>query len=174
MLIGATPCGDKCENTVLLETQGPCGSVRKCSAGTASDDKSAQVKMSQELFACVRVSCETRKLKLSCVFWALNGNNGVCVVFVRDCFLSETPCVQGFFTCVRRLQGNGRYCGSFQSKKTPKSCSTLFSQKGGRNKPTEPSTFTGNVGRRLATEDEKRRSVPPPLSLSVMTVPSKK
>ena len=26
--IGVTRCDDKCENTVLLETQGPCGSVR--------------------------------------------------------------------------------------------------------------------------------------------------
>ena len=38
---------NKCENTVLLETQGPCGSLRKCSAGTETDDTSAQVIMSQ-------------------------------------------------------------------------------------------------------------------------------
>ena len=43
MLIGATRCDYKCENTVLLETQGPCGSVRKCSADTVTDDTSAQV-----------------------------------------------------------------------------------------------------------------------------------
>ena len=44
MLIGATQCDDKCENTVLLETQLPCGSVRKCGADTVTDDTSAQVK----------------------------------------------------------------------------------------------------------------------------------
>ena len=36
------------ENTVLLEAQGPCGSVRKCSASTITDDASAQVKMSHD------------------------------------------------------------------------------------------------------------------------------
>ena len=44
MLIGATRCGVKCENTVLHETQGPCGSVRKCSADTMTDDTGAHVK----------------------------------------------------------------------------------------------------------------------------------
>ena len=44
MLIGVIRCGDKCENTVLLETQGPCGSVRKCGADTVTDDTCAQVK----------------------------------------------------------------------------------------------------------------------------------
>ena len=44
MLIGATRCGDKCENTVLLETQGPCERVRECSADTVTDDTGAQVK----------------------------------------------------------------------------------------------------------------------------------
>ena len=48
MLNGATRCDDKRENTVLLETQGPCGSVRKCSAGTVTDDTNAQVKVSHE------------------------------------------------------------------------------------------------------------------------------
>ena len=43
MLIGATPCSVICENTVLLETQGPCGSVRECSADTVTDDTDAQV-----------------------------------------------------------------------------------------------------------------------------------
>ena len=43
MLIGATRCGVKCENTVLLEFQGPCESVRKCSADTVTDDTSARV-----------------------------------------------------------------------------------------------------------------------------------
>ena len=37
--IGATWCDDKCENTVLLEIQGPSGSARKCSADTVTDDK---------------------------------------------------------------------------------------------------------------------------------------
>ena len=44
MLIGGTRCGDKCENTVLLETQGPCESVCECSADTVTDDTIAQVK----------------------------------------------------------------------------------------------------------------------------------
>ena len=42
MLIGATRCGVECENTVLLETQGPCESVRECIADTATDDTSAR------------------------------------------------------------------------------------------------------------------------------------
>ena len=42
--IGATRCDDTCENTVLLETQGPCGSVRKCGARTATDATSVLVK----------------------------------------------------------------------------------------------------------------------------------
>ena len=45
--IGATRCDDKCANTVLLETQGPCGSVRKCSGDTVTHDTCVQVKMSQ-------------------------------------------------------------------------------------------------------------------------------
>ena len=44
MLIGATQCGVKCENTVLHETQGPCGSVRKCGADSVTDDTRAHVK----------------------------------------------------------------------------------------------------------------------------------
>ena len=44
LLIGATRCGVKCEITVLHETQGPCGSVRKCSADTVTDDTRAHVK----------------------------------------------------------------------------------------------------------------------------------
>ena len=48
VLIGATRCEDKCENTVLLETQGPCGIVRRCSDDTVTHDTSVQVKMSQE------------------------------------------------------------------------------------------------------------------------------
>ena len=43
MLIGATRCDDKCENTVFLETQGPCESERKCSTDTVTDDTSARV-----------------------------------------------------------------------------------------------------------------------------------
>ena len=50
MLIGATLCDDKSENTVLLETQGPCESGRKCGADTVTDDTSAQVKMSHRDF----------------------------------------------------------------------------------------------------------------------------
>ena len=42
--IGATRCSVICENTVLLETQGPCESVRKCSsADTVTDDPGARV-----------------------------------------------------------------------------------------------------------------------------------
>ena len=44
MLIGATRCGVICENTVLLETQVPCGSVRRCRDDTVTDDTRAQVK----------------------------------------------------------------------------------------------------------------------------------
>ena len=46
-LIGATRCDDKCANTVLLETQGPCGSVRNCSGDIVTHDTCVQVKMSQ-------------------------------------------------------------------------------------------------------------------------------
>ena len=35
--IGTTRCDDKCENTVLLETQGPCGR-RKCRDNTVTHD----------------------------------------------------------------------------------------------------------------------------------------
>ena len=45
MLIGATRCGVKCENTVLHETQGPCGSVRKRGADSVTDDTRAHVKV---------------------------------------------------------------------------------------------------------------------------------
>ena len=44
MPIGSTRCDDKCENTVLLGTQGPCGSARRCNTGTVTDDNVAQVK----------------------------------------------------------------------------------------------------------------------------------
>ena len=37
------PDGDKCENTVLLETRRPCESVRKCGADTVTDDTSVRV-----------------------------------------------------------------------------------------------------------------------------------
>ena len=43
MLTSATRCSVICENTVLLETQGPCGSVRECSADTVTDDTGALV-----------------------------------------------------------------------------------------------------------------------------------
>ena len=43
VLIGATRCGVKCENTILLETEGPCGSIRECSADTVTYDTGAQV-----------------------------------------------------------------------------------------------------------------------------------
>ena len=45
--IGATRCDGKCGNTVLLETQGPCGGVRRCRDDTVTHDTSVQVKMSQ-------------------------------------------------------------------------------------------------------------------------------
>ena len=44
VLIGATRCSVISENTVLLETQGPCGSVRTCDVETVTGDTSAQVK----------------------------------------------------------------------------------------------------------------------------------
>ena len=43
MQVGATRCSVICENTALLETQGPCESVCKCSADTETDDTSARV-----------------------------------------------------------------------------------------------------------------------------------
>ena len=49
MRVSATRCDDKCVNTIVLETQGPCGSVRKCGADTVTDETSAHVKMSQEV-----------------------------------------------------------------------------------------------------------------------------
>ena len=36
--IGATRCDDKCVNTVFLETQGPCGSARRCGDVTVTHD----------------------------------------------------------------------------------------------------------------------------------------
>ena len=45
----STRCCDKCVNTVLLQTEGPCGSVRKCSAGTVTDDTSAQEDIKKNL-----------------------------------------------------------------------------------------------------------------------------
>ena len=38
----ADRCNDKCENTVLLETQGPCGIVRRCRDDTVTHDTSVQ------------------------------------------------------------------------------------------------------------------------------------
>ena len=43
VLIGATRGRDKCKNTVLLETQTQCESVRECSADMVTDDTSARV-----------------------------------------------------------------------------------------------------------------------------------
>ena len=40
--IGANRCDDKCVNTVLLETEGPCGSVRRCSGDTVTHDTGVQ------------------------------------------------------------------------------------------------------------------------------------
>ena len=53
VLIGATRCDDKCENTVLLETQGPFESVRKCSTDTVTDDTSARVENVTIFYACL-------------------------------------------------------------------------------------------------------------------------
>ena len=44
MLIGATRCGVKFENTVLLRDTTPSGNERACDAETATDDISEQVK----------------------------------------------------------------------------------------------------------------------------------
>ena len=46
--IGATRCDDTCAKTVLLDTHGPCGGVRKCSGDTVKHDTNVQVKMSQQ------------------------------------------------------------------------------------------------------------------------------
>ena len=46
--IGATRCDDKRANTALLETQGPCGSVRRCRGDTETHDTSVRWKMSQK------------------------------------------------------------------------------------------------------------------------------
>ena len=43
VLIGATRCSLVCENTVLLATQGPCGSVRRCRGDTVTHDTNVQV-----------------------------------------------------------------------------------------------------------------------------------
>ena len=43
MLIGAIRHCVICENNALLDIQGPCGSVRECSADTVTDDTGAQV-----------------------------------------------------------------------------------------------------------------------------------
>ena len=53
--IGATRCDDKCKNAVLLETQGPCGSVRRCSGDTVTRDTSVQVKMSHVVCSVFRL-----------------------------------------------------------------------------------------------------------------------
>ena len=42
--IGVTRCGGKCEDTVLLQTQVPCESVRKCSVDTVTDETSARMR----------------------------------------------------------------------------------------------------------------------------------
>ena len=52
MLIGTTRCSVICENTVLLETQGPCESVRKCGADRVTDDTSARVENVTEAMEC--------------------------------------------------------------------------------------------------------------------------
>ena len=44
MLIGATRGSVICKNTVLLQNQGPCGSVRTCNVDPVTGDTSAQVK----------------------------------------------------------------------------------------------------------------------------------
>ena len=46
VLIGVTRCSGKCESTVLLEAQGPCGSVRRCRDVTVTPDTREQVKVS--------------------------------------------------------------------------------------------------------------------------------
>ena len=50
--IGATRCDDRCENTVLLETQGPCGSVRRCRDDTVTHDTSVQGKCHRSQASC--------------------------------------------------------------------------------------------------------------------------
>ena len=42
--IGATRCDDKCANAVLLETQGPRGSERRCRSDTVTHDTSIRKK----------------------------------------------------------------------------------------------------------------------------------
>ena len=81
---GSAQCADRCklcsvmcQNTVLLETQGLCGSVRECSADTVTDDTGAQVEDVTAGAACTAAvampcvvaldrHCETSKLLLRC------------------------------------------------------------------------------------------------------------
>ena len=64
--IGVTRCDDKCENTVLLETQGPCGSARRCSDDTVTHDTSVQGKChkshpTRSFFCNDEVACQSRR-----------------------------------------------------------------------------------------------------------------
>ena len=62
--IGVTDVMTNVKKNVLLETQGPCGSVGKFSAGTATDDTNAQVKMSHPSLLA-SLSQDIKKLKKS-------------------------------------------------------------------------------------------------------------
>ena len=64
--IGVTRCDDKCENTVLLDTQGPCGTVRRCSDDTVTHDTGVQGKChkshpTRPFFCNDEVACQSRR-----------------------------------------------------------------------------------------------------------------
>ena len=69
VLIGATRCGVIYENTVLLETQGPCGSVRNCSADTVTYDTSTQVENVTPVTLGVTFAGKKTKKLLSRRWW---------------------------------------------------------------------------------------------------------
>ena len=70
VLIGATRCGVKCENTVLLEeTQGPCGSVRECSADTITYDTSVRVEKCHILRPSTEVIKKVRRTTIVIMNW---------------------------------------------------------------------------------------------------------
>ena len=76
--IGAIGCDDTCENTVLLETQGPCGSARRCRDVTATHDTWHMFagKMSHRASSHTQLTASTMDLNLrslySCILsWPL-------------------------------------------------------------------------------------------------------
>ena len=59
------PDDDSCENTVLLEDSGKCGSIRTCDVDTVTDDTRAQVKdVTVDMQLLLRGLCRFRKTKV--------------------------------------------------------------------------------------------------------------